>query len=183
MLDELVAVDHELKDRAERAARSRLAQVEADDVANAVAAALLALDQEDLAANAGRTRYGYVEPTEAAWSLLEAAVEPWLEDITRRASLGLTEAARRLGLGTLQALAVRRPSHPQRRPAGLLGTRLPRRDHGSRRRAAPRLGHRTDRHRTGSRIRRDMTAPADVGFADAEGLSSPAPATKAHHQQ
>lgn len=47
---------------------------------------------------------GYVEPTEAAWSLLEGAVEPWLEDITRRASLGLIEAARGLGLGILQAL-------------------------------------------------------------------------------
>jgi len=104
VLDELVAADHELKDRAERAARARLAQVDTDDVTNAVVAALLALDQEDLAARAGRTRYGYVEPTEAAWSLLEAAVEPWLEDITRRAALGLTEAARRLGLGTLQAL-------------------------------------------------------------------------------
>jgi hypothetical protein len=104
VLDELVAADHELKDRAERAARARLAQVDTDDVTNAVVAALLALDQEDLAARAGRTRYGYVEPTEAAWSLLEAAVEPWLEDITRRAGLGFTEAARRLGLGTLQAL-------------------------------------------------------------------------------
>ena len=104
VLDELVAADHELKDRAERAARARLAQVDTDDVTNAVVAALLALDQEDLAARAGRTRYGYVEPTEAAWSLLEAAVEPWLEDITRRAGLGLTEAACRLGLGTLQAL-------------------------------------------------------------------------------
>jgi hypothetical protein len=104
VLDDLVAADHELEDRAERAARSRLTQVDADDVANAVVAALLALDQEDLVANAGRTRYGYVEPTEAAWFLLEAAVEPWHEDITRRASLGLTEAARRLGLGILQAL-------------------------------------------------------------------------------
>ena len=45
-----------------------------------------------------------VEPTEAAWSLLETAVEPWLEDIERRASLGLTEAARRLGLGIVEAL-------------------------------------------------------------------------------
>jgi hypothetical protein len=104
ILDELVAADHELEDRAERAARSRLGDVDIDDVANAVLAALLALDQEDLAANAGGTRYGYVEPTEAAWSLLEAAVEPWLQDITRRASLGLTEAARRLGLGILEAL-------------------------------------------------------------------------------
>lgn len=43
-------------------------------------------------------------PTEAAWSLLEAVVEPWLEDITRRASIGLTEAARRIGLGVLEGL-------------------------------------------------------------------------------
>ena len=84
VLDELVAIDHELQDRAERVARSRLSDVETDGVASAVTAALLALDQEDLAANAGRTRYGYVGPTEAAWSLLEAAVEPWLEDIARR---------------------------------------------------------------------------------------------------
>jgi hypothetical protein len=104
VLDKLVAADRELTRRAERAARTRLAEVDTDDVANAVVATLLALDQEDLAAHAGRTRYGYVEPTEAAWSLLETAVEPWLEDITRRASLGLTDAARRLGLGILEAL-------------------------------------------------------------------------------
>jgi hypothetical protein len=66
ILDEFVVADHELEDRAERAARFRLAQVETGEVASAVTAALLALDQEDLAANAGRTRYGYVEPTEAA---------------------------------------------------------------------------------------------------------------------
>lgn len=98
------AADHELATRAEVLARSRLADVDTDAVADAVAAALLALDQEDLAAHAGPTRHGYVEPTEAAWLLLEQAVDPWLEDITRRASLGLTEAARRLGLGILSAL-------------------------------------------------------------------------------
>lgn len=58
VLDELVGADHELQGRAERVARSRLSDIEIDDVADAVAAALLALDQEDLAANAGRTRYG-----------------------------------------------------------------------------------------------------------------------------
>lgn len=104
VLDELVEADHDLEERAERAARSRLAQVETGKVASAMTAALLALDQEDLAANAGRTRHGYVEPTEAAWLLLEAAVEPWLEDITRRAHLGLADAARSVGLGILEAL-------------------------------------------------------------------------------
>jgi hypothetical protein len=104
ILDELIAADHDLEDRAERAARSRLGGVDVEDVTNVVTAALLALDQDDLAANAGRTRYEYVEPTEAAWSLLEAAVEPWLADIERRVSLGLREAARRLGVGILEAL-------------------------------------------------------------------------------
>src|SRR3954469_8105218 len=104
LADLTFAADRELKDRAERAARARLAQVDIDDVANAVTAVLLGLGQEDLAGRAGRTRYGYVEPTEAAWSLLEEAVEPWLEDIPGRAPLGPAEAARRLGLGILQAL-------------------------------------------------------------------------------
>lgn len=35
-------------------------------------------------------RYRYIEPTEAAWQLLEEALEPWLEDIRRRAHPGLT---------------------------------------------------------------------------------------------
>ena len=104
ILDELAAADPDVEGRAERAARSRLAEVEADDVASGVTAALLALDQDDLAAHAGRTRYGYVEPTEAAWSLLEAAFEPWLEDIARRAGLGLAEAARQLAFGSFEAL-------------------------------------------------------------------------------
>jgi hypothetical protein len=104
VLDELVRGDRELARRAELAARLRLESVDSDDVATTVADALLALDQEELSAHAGRTRYVYVAPTEAAWWLLEQAVERWLEDITRRAILGLSEAARRLGLGVLQGL-------------------------------------------------------------------------------
>lgn len=126
VLDELVAADQELEGRAERATRSMLEAVEVDDVADAVAAALLALDQQDLAARAGRTRYGYVEPTEAAWSLLETAFEPWLEDITRRASLGLPDAASRLGLGILEALG-RIDQHTRNVLSGALSRALERR--------------------------------------------------------
>jgi hypothetical protein len=55
VLDELVVADHEL---AERAARSRMGDVAIADVAAALTAALLVLGQEDLAAKAGRTRWG-----------------------------------------------------------------------------------------------------------------------------
>lgn len=104
VLDLLIAVDAGLARRCEEEARRSLAMVTIDHVGAAVAEDLLALDQDDLAAHAGRTRYGYVEPTEAAWSLLEHALEPWLDDLRRRAILGLDEAARKIGLGILHGL-------------------------------------------------------------------------------
>jgi hypothetical protein len=104
VLDSLIAKDPALAACAGREGRGVLAAVEIDAVASAVADALLGLDQEELSQHAGRTRYGYVEPTTAAWSLLEAALEPWLDDITRRAGLGFDGPARQIGLGVLQAL-------------------------------------------------------------------------------
>jgi hypothetical protein len=104
ILDTLVAQEPTLAARAGSEARGVLAAVEIADVAAAVADALLDLDQEELSQHAGRTRYGYVEPTTAAWSLLEAVLEPWLEDIARRAGLGFHDSARQIALGVLQGL-------------------------------------------------------------------------------
>ncbi|MGH2920205.1 MAG: hypothetical protein ACRDLS_16665 [Solirubrobacteraceae bacterium] len=104
MLDELVAADPCLAVSATQVARTRLCEVVVDDIAAAVADALLALDQEDLAARAGPTRYGYVEPTEAAWQLLEEALEPWLQDIARRAALGLVDASVDIACGVVLGL-------------------------------------------------------------------------------
>jgi hypothetical protein len=105
VLDELVASDVRVRRAAEDAARRRLARVEQQQVAERVMEAVVGLDHEELAAHAGRTRHGYVEPTEAAWMLLERAVEPWVEDIARRAALGLREAARHLAVGSLEGLS------------------------------------------------------------------------------
>lgn len=104
VLDELVAADPGLAAAATHVARTRLGEVVVDDVAEAVADALLALEQEDLAARAGPTRYGYVEPTEAAWQLLEEALEPWLQDIARRAALGLVDACVDIARGVVVGL-------------------------------------------------------------------------------
>jgi hypothetical protein len=64
-----------------------------EDIASAVADAVTSLDIQDLSGRAGATRYGCTEPTEAAWQLLEDAVEDLLSDMKRRAELGLTDAA------------------------------------------------------------------------------------------
>jgi hypothetical protein len=104
ILDTLIAQDATLAARARSEGRSLLACVDVADVSGAVADALLGLDQEELSQHAGRTRYGYVEPTEAAWSLLEAALQPWLDDIARRAGLGFDGPAGQMGLGVLAGL-------------------------------------------------------------------------------
>jgi hypothetical protein len=104
LLDDLVMSDDDLRDRAEAAARRMLAEVEIDEVADAVAIAVLALSHEELATRAGKTRYGYIEPTEAAWSLLEQTIEPWINDLIRRADLGLGDSTRQLATGVLKGL-------------------------------------------------------------------------------
>jgi hypothetical protein len=105
ILDELVAGSPRIRREAEDAARRRLGCVDSRRVAEEVLEAVVGLDQEELAAHAGRTRHGYVEATEAAWMLLERAVEPWIEDIARRAALGFREAARELTLGALMGMS------------------------------------------------------------------------------
>ncbi|MGO9901876.1 MAG: hypothetical protein ACLP0J_19830 [Solirubrobacteraceae bacterium] len=104
ILDTLIAEDATFAERAGREGRSVLARVEIVDVADVVADALLGLDVEELSRHAGRTGYGYVEPAEAAWLLLEAALQPWLDDIVRRAGLGFHSSAEKIGLGVLASL-------------------------------------------------------------------------------
>ena len=100
----LVTEDSDFRARAARVARDVISAVDTDAIEAQVIADLLSLDQDDLALRAGRTRSGYVEPTEAAWQLLEEALEPWLADIERRAELGLTEPAERLACVVLAAI-------------------------------------------------------------------------------
>ena len=104
VLNELVAADTGLRDRAEIVARRSLASVDPATVSDTVVEALTTLDQDALATRAGRTRYGYVEPTEAAWALLEEALGPWIEDIARLSRVGLEQAARQTALGILGGL-------------------------------------------------------------------------------
>lgn len=93
MLRTLIARHPELAVEAEQLSRAVVTRVEAEAVAAEVEDAVLALDLDDLNARAGRQRWGYVEPTEAAWELLEEALEPFLGEMRRRVELGFEEAA------------------------------------------------------------------------------------------
>jgi hypothetical protein len=83
----------ELVPEAEDIARATVADVDADAVAEDVAQAVLDLDIDDLEPRAGRKRGGYVEPAEAAWELLEEAIDPFLAEMERHIELGFEAAA------------------------------------------------------------------------------------------
>ena len=94
ILAELLKSHPELRSEAEEAARRLLDDASFDAIAESVAWALEELPLDALAMRSGRIRgRGYVHETDAAWEILEEAVEPFLADLRRRASLGLEAAA------------------------------------------------------------------------------------------
>jgi len=94
----------ELRSEAETVAADVLGDVSFLAVADDVESAVLQFDYGDLNARAGGHSWGYVEPTEAAWELLEEAVEPFLDDMKRYLELGLEEPAQGLCQGILLRL-------------------------------------------------------------------------------
>jgi hypothetical protein len=83
----------ELVGEAEEIARAAVTDVDAEAVAEQVEHAVLDLDLDELDARAGRKSWGYVEPTEAAWEVLEEAVHPFVEQMKRHVDLGFEAAA------------------------------------------------------------------------------------------
>ena len=103
VLERLIAAHQELRAEAEEIARSVLGAV-SDSIAGEVQDAIRQLDLDDLNGRAGRHSWGYTEPTEAAWELLEEAVEPFVEDMKRHLGLGLEDEALEICQGVVLGL-------------------------------------------------------------------------------
>lgn len=93
VLRRLLAGHPELLPEAEEISRSTLGGVSFESIASQVEDSIRQLDLDDLNGRAGRHSWGYTEPTEAAWELLEEAVEPFVEDMKRHLTLGLDKEA------------------------------------------------------------------------------------------
>lgn len=83
----------ELRGEAEAEAVEMMSTPSEEDVAEDVFDAISSLSIEALNGRAGKQPFGYIEPGEAAWEILEEAMEGFVADMKRRAELGLAEAA------------------------------------------------------------------------------------------
>jgi hypothetical protein len=93
VLRRLLEAHPDLSSEAEEIAQSLLHHVEYEDVAAEIENEIRALDYEVLNGRAGTHEWGYLEPSEAAWEILEETVEPYLEDMKRYLELGLQAEA------------------------------------------------------------------------------------------
>ncbi len=111
MLDALVAQRPDLAVEAEQLAGELLSSVSIDEIAAQVEVALIGIPLDALGSRSGRVRgRGYVHEVDAAWELVEEAVEPFRSDLRRRAALGLLDAAASLAVGLVAGLhLVREP--------------------------------------------------------------------------
>ena len=105
LLATILEAHPELLDEVADLADAQLADVTPEDVAEDVVSALEGLCVEDIWDRSGTQRDGeYVEPTEAAWAVVEEAVSPFIADLERRLELGRVEEAAAVCQGTLLGL-------------------------------------------------------------------------------
>jgi len=104
VLRRLLKAHPDLSSEAVEIARSLLKQLEYEEVAAGIEDEIRALDYDDLNARAGSHEWGYVEPSEAAWEILEETVEPILDDMKRHIELGLEAEALEICKGMVLGL-------------------------------------------------------------------------------
>ena len=103
LLDELLSARPELREQAEALAGRRLVGADRSVVADDVESSLRYHDADELNGRAGyQPGRGYVGPGEAADEILDEALQPFLDDLTRRRELGM--AATELAVGILCGL-------------------------------------------------------------------------------
>jgi hypothetical protein len=104
VLQQLAAEDESLAQRIADVATVRLSQVDPEEVGLELYDELCRLEIEDAWDRAGRTRYGYVEPHEVAYEMINTVVEPFLEELKKYQALGMHTEANRFCMGLLLGL-------------------------------------------------------------------------------
>ena len=120
VLDELLAARPDLREPAEAYAVQVMTDADRVVVADDVESALQGRDIEELNTRAGhQPGRGYVHPAEAADEILDEALQPFLDDLHRRAGLGMRSRYRRT-CGGHPARPVQLPPRQLRDAAGVL---------------------------------------------------------------
>ena len=96
--------DNALAERIVAMVKSDLSDVDADEVADKVFRSLNSIQVEDLWDNSGKTRWGYHEPTEVAFEMLEDEVRNYIQEMEKYYSLGMKREEKEYCKGIISGL-------------------------------------------------------------------------------
>ena len=90
----LAKEDPKVAKRIEQIAIEYLSDVDIEDIASQVYFDLESIKVEEVWARSGRTRKGYVEPTEMAFQMFEDALDPFIEEMKKYQKLSMFAEAK-----------------------------------------------------------------------------------------
>ncbi|TEU19246.1 MAG: hypothetical protein E3J21_04285 [Anaerolineales bacterium] len=104
ILRTLASSDEQLAARIAEIATAHLSEVDPEEVAAVLYDELDALEVEEVWDRAGPKRDGYVDPSEAAYGMVEEVIDPYLEELKKYQKLGMNAEANRMCMGLLLGL-------------------------------------------------------------------------------
>ena len=104
VLRELLSRHGDLRGEANKIAESLIDDVSVEAVAEDIVFLAGSIGMEEIGSRAGKHSWGYVEPGEAAWELLEESIEGTRADMKRRVEAGMKPAAEKICQGIVIGL-------------------------------------------------------------------------------
>lgn len=104
ILKNLAMEDAEIAKRIERLATEYLADVDVEEIADLVYSELDTIDVEDVWDRSGKTRHGYIDPSEMVWEVFEENLEPFLEELKKYQGLSMQNEAMHYRMGILRGI-------------------------------------------------------------------------------
>ena len=104
VLDQILIRHPDLRDEANNIASNLLSEISVEAVSEEVTDLILGVGLEVLGNRAGKQPWGYVEPGEAAWEVLDETIEGRQNDMKRRMQVGLEHSAGLLCQGIIIGL-------------------------------------------------------------------------------
>ena len=104
VLTALLANDPALVEKAYAIATEIVGDANVDEICDDVYHALNSLDVDDLYSSSGRTRHGYVDPSERAWEMFEEALYPFIDEMKKSQQRSLPLEAKIHCIGIIEGL-------------------------------------------------------------------------------
>lgn len=106
VLTHLLQENQELIPAAATIAREILSGIDEDEISERVCDALSELDVQDLWQESGKTRYGYVDPYEHSYEMMEEKIEPFLDEMERSFDREMVDDALACCRGIIKGICV-----------------------------------------------------------------------------